>query len=531
MNRKKILAIVVFTFLFPSYCLSDEGKAKDPWRAFDLTSVTVSGLTLRYEKSLESRIDSIRAKLSAFLKEESKSFAQVDLLRTKSDLIIERVNKIVGLSPNQKQKAEQRRIFSYFLDKSIRLATPGRKMTVYLVTTESTKDYLRKGGTLPGFSYDKAKDKAHYKFAIRYKSGDKKDRKDTYIVIPVMADRAEKQFSLSLTSLKRSRDGLTGLSLHELIEVTMLSFRLKPPDPYFRWFSDGFANAITIRVLGEFVGKQTSVRFANLYDISKYAGLEKEINLLYWMGLEYCIKTPLESEKRFDYARYCYATHEAVRIINKHGIECVSKILDKACKNERRNDSRNLIPAVKEVTGEDIEKRFLRYQTFKTKAEGIKRYDESFNAAIKRKDYAKALVALLRIHELQGIGNPRRYNSAAHLLFHMGHEAAGDRAILDFADFCKDHGLKDVHGLMHAYFIDYARKCGNLRKAAPSSEIVLKSEPEYVPALAVRMLKLADSGDTAEAVKIARRILKLDSNPKSPWRRMAEKVQKAQPGN
>ena len=89
--------------------------------------------------------------------------------------------------------------------------------------------------------------------------------------------------------------------------------------------------------------------------------------------------------------------------------------------------------------------------------------------------------------------------------------------------------MKEAHVAMHAMFIDYALRCGNLRKAVPSAEVVLKAKPEYVPALAVRMLKLGAAGKTDEARRIARRILKLDADPKSPWRQLAEKALKAVP--
>ena len=72
-------------------------------------------------------------------------------------------------------------------------------------------------------------------------------------------------------------------------------------------------------------------------------------------------------------------------------------------------------------------------------------------------------------------------------------------------------------------------RCGNLAKAVPSSKVVLESRPDYVPALAVRMLSLRVAGKPEEARKAAARILELDEDPKSPWRRLAEKARKPRP--
>ena len=78
---------------------------------------------------------------------------------------------------------------------------------------------------------------------------------------------------------------------------------------------------------------------------------------------------------------------------------------------------------------------------------------------------------------------------------------------------------------MHAVFIGYAIKCNNPKKAEPSAEIVLESRPDHVPALVIRMVKLRGSGDVAGAKRIAQRILELEEDPKSKWRKIAEQFQ------
>jgi hypothetical protein len=77
---------------------------------------------------------------------------------------------------------------------------------------------------------------------------------------------------------------------------------------------------------------------------------------------------------------------------------------------------------------------------------------------------------------------------------------------------------------MHKLFIDYALKCDNLKKALPSAHAVLEVEPEYVPAMAVEMVRVAMGGDPGKAKPMARRILELDKTVDSPWRQYAEKV-------
>jgi hypothetical protein len=125
------------------------------------------------------------------------------------------------------------------------------------------------------------------------------------------------------------------------------------------------------------------------------------------------------------YARYAYATLEAERLIERHGVDCLRQILDEVVAG-RTHDSAHLFAAIQKVTGEDLGKRFARYQPFETKDDCVKHYAEQHNAAADRKDYAEALPAMLRILEFRGLKDPRFYSNAAFLLYRMGYEKAGD---------------------------------------------------------------------------------------------------------
>ena len=529
MDAKSLRIGLGLTLLLWTAALAAEDKAEDPWESFGLRMTHVEGVTLRYEKKLSRKLRGVRKSLKGFLWQEAQTFAGVNSLMERADEIVDQVNKIAGHSPTAEQEEHQRSILTTFLGKNIWLVQPEHKVTVLLVTQEATKEYLRKGGSLPGFSYDKARDRARYNFEIRWRSGEDEGPRKGAIVIPVSADEPTEGLSTFLRMLSGLQSTGSGIALHEVAEFTLVNYRLKPGDPYFRWFSDGFGNAIAIHMLKSYLGATgPSSAFADSYSISAHADLQRQINLLYWTGEAYAIQAPLKSEKRIKQARYSFATHEAIRLIDAHGIECVAKILDKACKNPDRNDSRNLIPAVKEVTGEDIELRFQRYQTFRTQAEGLRQYTETYKAAAGRKEYEKALPALLRLHELRGKlpfkDDMQFCSTAAYILHQMGHEAAGDHVLLQRAEHFKSRGMNDARVAVHALFIEHARRCGNLAKATPSADVVLEAKPTFVPALAVRMLNAVREGKAGAALKIAARILELEEDPENHWRKMAVKA-------
>jgi len=462
-------------------------------------------------------VEAFRRIYGQFRADQAEQKRIIQGLLDTGDEILAEINRIVGLPPDEKEQARQSKMLHSLVAKSPQILDAKKELRFYLVTQATTKDHLRKGGSLPNYTYDKVTDSAAYSPQLL----DEGPAGGIEFALPVKEPQSCEKDVQAIFSMLLDMTPGCGMLLHEVVEIAILN-RLRPVDPYFRWFSDGFANAITFRLLEKHLGTEAAQQFAAGHDVALYADLEAHINLYYWMGLGYCIETPLETEKRLNFARYAYATLEADRLIERHGLDSVRNILDKADKG-KANSSRNLFPAVKEVTGEDLEKRFRRYQTFEAKEEGIKKYAEQTNAAMARKDYAEALPAILRVLELRGLKDPRFYSNPALLLYRMGHEAMGDRAILDHADFCKRRGHTEAYIIMHKLFIDYAFKCRNLSKAEPSAREVMKTEPEYVPAMLVEMFRVGKAGDTERAHAIGRRILELEEDPKNPWRQLAQK--------
>lgn len=490
---------------------SSPGEEQNPWKPFDLQTTELDGVTIHNDKAFSAKLDSFRTSFKDFLDAEREESKRVQGLLEKKNEVIAEVNRILGGSPSDEWKAQQDRILTTFLRPKFRFSEARGRIHLFLVKQEATKDYLRKGGSLPGFSYDRASDTASYNFFVSL--SDPSEEEDITLALPVRdvesLETEAKDMFAKIADLGGMREGV---AFHELVEWTIVNQRLRPYDPYFRWFSDGFSDAIAARLLRKFVGEDAAKEFAR--DPQKYSDLEKELNLYYWMGPDFCIDTPLESEDRLENARYAYAAHEAERLIEKHGIECVAKNLDKASK-DRLNDSRNLVAAVKELTGEDIEHTFRRYQTFENRDEGIQKYATAFNAAMERKDLSEALVNLLRVQELRG-PNLQDYSNAAYLLFRLGNEEMGDQAIKKHMALLKNRRLDEAFFLMQKLFVEYALKCRNLQKAHTLAEEILQTEPDFVPALAARAHRLLTSHNRADALAAARRIIELERNPDSP---------------
>jgi len=482
----------------------------------DLSSTSIAGTTIYYEKSLEEKLPVFETKYKQFLAETEN----VKNVATQKKQIIDEINTILGITEPDIEK-QDKALTGLLGTFSI------ENMTFYIVLQETTKTFLSEGGRLPNFTYDKTDNIITYnpEFITTSEDGPDKNFELTFLVA------SEETFEENISRIfqvlyKAMGSGNLFIAIHEVVESSLLN-RAKPTDSYCRWFSDGFANAITFEILKKYAGIEMADEFAKAYYINAYKGLEKEINLRYWMGLNFCIKTPLEYENNLSLARYAYATQEAHRLIEKNGIECVRKIIDKIPTKKART-AQDILQAVNEVTGEDMQQRFDHYQTFETRQDGLAKYGNLFNAALEKKDYEQMLVNLLRTLELQeNLLSPtglQCYKEIALLLFKLGHEQAGDDAMHNCIELFKNTGVPMAHQAAMEAFIIYAFNCKNAQKAREIAEELLKSKPNHVLALTVQMVVHAEAGRLSEAKQIANKVINLDKNEQSPSYRTATQI-------
>ena len=511
-TTKKHFCIALILVLTCSLFAADQ----KPWEQLNLSSTSMPAATVYYEKSLESKLPVFETRYKEFLAEKEN----IKKITAKKKQIIAEINTILGITEPDIEK--QDKALTGLLG-----AFSFENMTLYIVLQDTTKTFLSEGGRLPNFTYDKTDNTVTYnpQFVTTSESGPVKSFELAFLVA------SEETFEENISQIfqvlfKAVGSGNLFVAIHEVVESSLLN-RAKPTDPYWRWFSDGFANAITFEILKKYAGIETADEFAKAYYINPYKGLEKEINLRYWMGLNFCIKTPLEYENNLSLARYAYATQEAQRLIEQNGIDCVRKIIDRLLTKKTRT-AQDILQAVNEVTGEDMQKRFDNYQTFETRQDGMAKYGGLFSAALEKKDYEQMLVNLMRTLELQesplSPTGLRCYKEIALLLFKLGHEQAGDDAMHNCIELFKNTGNAMAHEAAMEAFITYAFSCKNAKKAWDIAEELLKSKPNHLLALTVQMVVHAEDGRLPEAKQIAKKVINLDKNEQSPSYRTAIQI-------
>lgn len=483
------------------------------WENLNLNSTTIAGAKVYYEKSFEPNLPYFEKMYKQLLFEKNI----INIVISQKDSILADINKILGIE--DVNNVSQNRAFSKGLDTFSSLEI----QPLYLVKKRTIKDFLRTGEQLPHFTYDKTRDYVEYKPNIEFTSEDQNPRNLEFVFLIESIETFEKDIGENLKPLQLMLGDISsGTAIHEFVELSLF-LRASPTDPYWRWFSEGFANAITINILEKYVGPDSADSFLKSYNVNDYKDIEKEINLRYWMIANYCILSndmPTEKGQKFNLARYAYATFEARRLIDKHGIDCVREILDKITAKQSRTGS-DLIETIKNVTSEDMDARLDAYQSFSNVKEGRKKYITAFKKLSEKQDYEQMLFNLLRGNELL-FSLPvdykeylREHSYAANCLLKMGYEQEADTIMTNIIDVFSKPNMKNGREVGLEAFAIYAIESGKPVKAQKFAEELLKTKPDNLTALTIQMLVCIEDKQFSQAKELAKKILGLSKNEKS----------------
>jgi hypothetical protein len=488
-------------------------EKRSGWDGLGLIKSTVDGTTIYYEEALEPNLPIFEREITALLAEREK----VAAVLARSSEIVADINRVLGASDANAVKEEK-----LLTDMGGLVITP--KLSFHLVSTPTVEAYLREGGQLPDFSYDAQTDTMQYEPRIHVEPGQEPpENYDLFI-----SGEPGGAFVKQLFGMFSGRSAMS-VGVHMATEAALMQ-RARTGGAHWRWFIDGFASAITERMIDKYIGPETAMEFEAAHSPYKFRELENQINLRYWLVRSCCPykedEIPVESESRILHARSAYAMFEAKRLIDSNGIDRIRRMLDVITARSLQSRS-DLVAAIKEVTGQDMEPRLDRYQAFKDEEEGIKTYTEAFDAAAKSTDYEKMFVNLMRVIELQSahpsLSHLRDFTTLAVILWKMGHEEAADRAMQNGVQLYSQEHIPGGRKVAMEAFATYALATNRPRKAEKTAGELLQTDPNDVPALAVKMVLSKDDGRIVEAKEFARQIQRF-AKPRSDFYRNASKV-------
>jgi hypothetical protein len=502
-----ILPVVFFWFPVSVQAQTDSNN----WDKLNLSSKTISGAKVYYEKSFEPNLPFFEETYKHFLEQKKK----IEIIKSKQKQIITDILSILGIK--DVNTLNQEKSFSDVVD----TFTSINLQPLYLVKKSTLKDFLKAGGQLPNFEFDKDADQVKYDPKINVTSDSKKPGNLEITFVIESIETFENDIKKNSEIFQFLSGGIfSGGIIHEFTELSLL-VRVKSRDPYLRWFSDGVANSVAYELIKKYLGAEEANDFINEYDVNKYEDIKKEINLQYWMYSNFCILSeikPTKIDERFSIARYAYATYEIQNLIGKYGIECISKILDEISTQASQTGTDILI-AIRNVTGEDMYLRMAAYQDFGRRQEGIEKYAKIHNKAKSRKDYEQMVISLLRAHELRSPSNIQMYIQdyifVSIYLFKMGLEKEAESAMSNCMEFCSMLSLENKRELALDAYIIYAFECDQALKASKQAEELLKLSPDNPDALAVKVFICLENNKPDEAIELAKKIIKNTEDKKS----------------
>lgn len=349
-----VLAVVLVSSALP--------EDQSPWDDFDLATSEAGGFTVHHEKSLEPEMDAVRTVIGEFSARLAENRNAIEKLGGADGVLVE-IDAITGLKPDEKFAAFRRKMFDWLSRTSVFTSL----RDIYVLQGSTIKEHLRVGGTVPGFTYDKAADKANYRFIASPDEG--ACANPLFLVIPVLQPGRAAETIGGLLKFPA-----LGTAIHEVAEGAILQ-RLHSPDFHIRWFSDGYADAIAAKLLEEHLGRDAADSFVAASHIAEHKDLEKKLNLAFWLSAGLAVETGIESERCLELARYAYAGYEAMRVLDTHGLDSLRKVFETFPSTDVT--SSQIAQAIRAVTGEDVAARLALYQEFPTVDEGRQLYLKS----------------------------------------------------------------------------------------------------------------------------------------------------------
>ncbi|MFC1461940.1 hypothetical protein ACFLQR_05440 [Verrucomicrobiota bacterium] len=512
----RILFLLILVWSIRSRALSEaqaDGK-DDPWAPLHLIRVKSKVGTLFLDPALRPSHKEIKSAVEDVLTryEETQEHLQA-LLRRKQE-VVDLVNETLGFVPNTEQSTTQQNVLEFFCSASLLNLAPSKQLRLYVLLKPTTKDYLRSGGKLPGFSYDPELDKASCSIVLKTSGslrtpGDKgsRERLEWFPLLIESQDSAVRDILAENTLFEKISPMQAGMAVHELIEATIFFQIGKPTDPLFRWFSDGFANSVTFEILRRLNQDKPLEEMTKAFDPAKHSDIRQDVNLRYWPVSPYCIVSPVEAEERLSAARYSYATLEATRLIEKHGLGSVKKIMADV-QTRTKQGSDDLVAAINKVIGEDMSARLRRYQKFDTTRDGLKLYGKAVKEANRNKDHEQKFINLCRFTEL-GLStgfDPRAYAFIADALRDMGQIEAGGCVFKEWIKHTEGNKASKRSDIWKKLFILYAFSCDNVPMVYEVAKEYRKNHPTDGIAAIVRAHQLKTQGRVNEAKALARQL-------------------------
>jgi hypothetical protein len=522
-----LVVALVFCAIFPAW--GSEPPDATLARNFELVGESIGPLHYFYERSLAGNSDKFRATFQALIGQDFEWRQVAEQWRTNAGRLLAEVDTVLSIATNSATFTNQLATFEN--TSSLRPAGSLSSNTVYILTVPSIKARLKSGATVPGFTYDRESGRANYQiqasFTYNADTGRVQEEggpaRSPVIVLPVYAYGTAPEEASNMARIVFLFDR-RGVGLHEAIE-TGIEKKLRFHDPFHRWFSDGFANALAEYYLKPSAGSAAASAFAAGFNLSGLDDLTKESNLRYWISDSYSSGASADKEARLQSARYAFATGIARQLLQDAGLSGIRTVFQRLGE-EQDLRSPQIERIIQTVTRQDLKAVLDGYQSFGSLPEGIRLYKDKFQQARQSGNRDSALFDGQRLLELR-LARYQQYVPQLYLSMAQLFEEYGlTNSVIDlFGRQIKEAAGQRLHdrAVLEREFIKFAWRAGKLPLVFAAAEDLARSYPGDSAALSVRMFKEASEGEFPRAKEIAAVMLR-DPELEDCFRKCAQAV-------
>lgn len=502
-----------------------------PTNDFELVNGSAAGVRYLYDKSLAPVSSDLQRAIERFASAAKRRAEEVAQLKAKAGEVISEVDRALGVRTNLISVEEQHSVLTNILTFDVtRFILP---KTIYILTFQNTKARLRKGVRIPYFAYDSRADQAAFTMqfggtttpgglpVMSVTPGASSYGDLPFLVFPV-PEGAGASAALS-QYLENFLVDMRGAAVHEVVELSIVR-QLRLGDPFFRWFSDGFANAVSEQVLQRVAGADAARLFAEVFDPGKCSLAPNTINLRWWMPANRLIEPPIELEAELQKARYAYATALARKIIQAGGINSVRAVLEELSW-KTHVFSTDIEKAIQSAAKVDVKALLDEQQPFSSVPDGILYYSNRIDQLVRQEpvrsvqevrlknpaDANQLLFNLFRLVELQVAAKrefrPAFYVQAAQFIHQFGFARPAVDLFRTQIKTAEVDGRPGDQSVLEQEFIKFAWQTDQLPLVYLLADDLLKTNPTNAGALSVEMFKRAKDGREFRAKEVARTIL------------------------
>jgi hypothetical protein len=489
--------------------------ATRPAELIEFTTINIDGATLHLQKELLPKRETIIDKLEPSVRELQKAPKQDKGERLEPAAVVDAVNRMYGLTDQEVDRQQQIEIFRDA--RGVRAVRLRRKPppAIWVASRSALRSHYKAGGSLPRVEYDVSRDRFRLSVVggVRINRSGKLSPYPTIgrITLPYAPDRDRPIYNLELGAAidKMTGGGHRALPIHELAEWTLTNAALEfGNNVYARWFTDGVADAVALRVLRELGADDTADGYWALRYDERFDKWRDRANLEYWPRAEVEVRTPFKAEESLWGARYGFAAYEMKRLLDEHGKTVLAPVIDRLEEKEPVSKA-DIIKAINRETGVGMGKRLASYNAHETEAKAIDAYQGQYLEAANASDREQAISALIRLYEIR---MPELTVSAtlsfrrriAKGLLQAGHAEAARRVMTQLIPFPEKESAKQR---LRVGVIMFAVMNDRPELAYDTARDYLKHNPEGAAGLVIRAHRLAAKGKTEQARALAQRLL------------------------